>query len=70
MKALHPKFDNLDIPPTKKLVHLQEAVQGQPSQIIGLDATNLNYMLALQMLNDQYDKPDQVISEHGTIKRY
>ena len=70
IKSFHLKYDKLDIPPAEKLLHLQQAVAGPPQLVIGkLQATDANYELALNSLEAEYDKSDQVLSEiHDSIQ--
>lgn len=72
--AFHLKFDDTPISKAEKLRHLQSSVIEEPFQVIRhFDLIELDYQMALDILEEKYNHPDRVISEvyHkiSTLKR-
>lgn len=53
------------IPDVDKLLYLKSILKGEPRKIVdGLETTNKNYTIAIQILKDRYGKQSQIIDAH------
>ncbi|XP_073966852.1 uncharacterized protein [Choristoneura fumiferana] len=53
------------IPDVDKLLYLKSTLKGEPRRIIdGLETTNKNYEIAIQILTSRYGKQSQIIDAH------
>jgi hypothetical protein len=57
--------DNSDLPDVTKLTYLLSLLEDQPKRVIeGLSITNDNYAVALKLLDERYERKEQVIFKH------
>lgn len=60
--------ENIDINAVKKFNYLNSVLEGPAARAIqGLTLTDANYTAAVQLLEDRFDKPQQIISAHMEV---